>query len=104
MWGAAGIGRWRMLCAFLASAGLAGCATIAKEQLSEGMMPPVLNPVTELNQSLRDLPPPRSRVVVAVYGYTDQTGQMKPSDTTQTLSKAVTQGATSVLQRSSTSS
>ena len=60
-------------------------------------MPPVLNPVTELNQSLRDLPPPTNNVVVAVYGFTDQTGQMKPSDSVQTLSKAVTQGATAVL-------
>lgn len=83
--------------AALASAGLGGCADIATRQLSEGMLPPVLNPVTTVNQSLRDLPPPSGRVVVAVYGYTDQTGQMKPMDNTQTLSKAVTQGATSVL-------
>jgi curli production assembly/transport component CsgG len=97
MWSTADMGGWRAICALLTSAVLAGCATVATEQLSEGLLPPVLNPITELNQSLRDLPPPSSRVVVAVYGYTDQTGQMKPSETTQTLSKAVTQGATSVL-------
>jgi curli production assembly/transport component CsgG len=97
MWGTADIGSWRVLYAFLIAAGLAGCESVAKEQLSEGLMPPVLNPITQLNQSLRDLPPPGKRVAVAVYGFTDQTGQMKPSETTQTLSKAVTQGATSVL-------
>ncbi len=85
------------LLAALLSPGLAGCETIAREQLDAGRLPPVLNPITCTNKTLRDLPPPTSRVVVAVYGYTDQTGQMKPSDTVQTLSKAVTQGATSVL-------
>jgi curli production assembly/transport component CsgG len=84
--------------AILLMIGLAGCSTeAAKEQLSADFMPPVLNPVTEMNQSLRDLPPPEQPVVVAVYNYTDQTGQFKPLETTQTLSKAVTQGATSIL-------
>jgi len=32
-----------------------------------------------------------------VYGFTDQTGQFKPSETGQTLSRAVTQGASSML-------
>ena len=79
------------------SLGLAGCAQVAKEQLSPGFLPPVVNPITEINQTLRDLPPPKQKVPVAVYSYGDQTGQFKPSETTQTLSKAVTQGATSIL-------
>lgn len=84
--------------AALMASGLAGCSSeIAKEQLSAGILPPVMNPITEVNQSLRDLPPPSQKVVVAVYNYADQTGQFKPSETTQTLSRAVTQGATSVL-------
>ena len=82
----------------LLSLALAGCAKeVAEEQLSPGLLPPVMNPITEINQSLRDLPPPSAKVVVAVYNYTDQTGQFKPIDTVQTLSKAVTQGAASVL-------
>ena len=90
------IGRKGALAALLSLA-LAGCAKqIAEEQLSPGYAA-VLNPVTEINQSLRELPPPPQKVVVAVYNYSDQTGQFKPSETTQTLSKAVTQGATSVL-------
>jgi len=36
-------------------------------------------------------------VAIAVYGFTDQTGQFKPSDVGQTLSRAVTQGASSML-------
>jgi len=77
---------------------VAGCSTqAATDKLSEGILPPVVNPVTKVNQSLRDLPPPSDKVPVAVYNYSDQTGQFKPSETTQTLSKAVTQGATSIL-------
>jgi len=78
----------------------AGCAqnlaqTVA--QPAEGLLPPVLNPITAINRSLRELPPPERKVAVAVYGYTDLTGQFKPNDTVQSLSRAVTQGATSVL-------
>jgi curli production assembly/transport component CsgG len=87
----------RVAVAIASAIALAGCASIAKRQLSEGMMPPVLNPITEVNQSLRMLPPPAHSVVIAVYNYADQTGQFKPMDNIQSLSKAVTQGATSVL-------
>lgn len=66
-------------------------------QPSEGFSPPVLNPVTEMNTSLRELSTARTKVAVAVYGFTDLTGQMKASDTLQSLSRAVTQGGTSVL-------
>lgn len=84
--------------AILMAFALTGCAQeIAKDQLTAGILPPVVNPITEMNQTLRDLPPPSQKVVVAVYNYADQTGQFKPSETAQTLSRAVTQGATSVL-------
>ncbi|MFN7055066.1 CsgG/HfaB family protein [Hyphomonas sp.] len=52
---------------------------------------------TDTQNSLRSLPPPRERAAVAVYRFDDQTGQFKPSDRVQTLSKAVTQGGTSIL-------
>lgn len=64
---------------------------------SEGFSPPVLNPITDTNKSLRELPPAKQKVAIAVYGFMDQTGQMKASDTLQTMSRAVTQGAASVL-------
>lgn len=91
---------WR-IAALLSAIALAGCGVeAAKRQLGEGIMPPVLNPMTELNRSLRDLPPPNRKVVVAVYNYADQTGQFKPADNVQSLSRAVTQGATSVIIKS----
>ena len=71
---------------------LSACATP-----QEGTFAPVLNPVTVINRSLRDLPPAQNRVAVAVYDYADQTGQFKAGETFQTLSKAVTQGATAIL-------
>lgn len=86
---------------------LAGCSkdleSFASRKLmsyakpSAGLLPPVVNPVTQTNKILRDLPPPRQKVAVAVYGYRDQTGQHKQMETNSSLSKAVTQGATSVL-------
>jgi curli production assembly/transport component CsgG len=86
------------IAALLGAIALGGCGVeAAKRQLDEGIMPPVLNPMTELNLSLRELPPPNSKIVVAVYNYADQTGQFKPIDNVQSLSKAVTQGATSVI-------
>jgi curli production assembly/transport component CsgG len=84
----------------LASLLLTGCSGPLAEQLaapSQGLLPPTLNPVTRTNETLRLLPPPNQRVAVAVYAYADQTGQFKPADTVQQLSRAVTQGATSVL-------
>jgi curli production assembly/transport component CsgG len=89
--------------------GLPGCAEFSYFRDSAatsiatpgtGLLRPTANPVTEVNQKLRDLPPPKLPVAVAVYGYGDQTGQMKPiaqGQNVQTLSRAVTQGATSIL-------
>lgn len=58
---------------------------------------PALGPLTEANRLLQQLPPATAKVRVAIYGFTDQTGQMKASDTVQTYSRAVTQGGTSIL-------
>ena len=91
------LGGCRLAAAMVSVFALAGCETVAKQQLSEAMLPPILNPVTEVNMSLRTLPAPNRKVVVAVYNYADQTGQFKPTDNIQSLSKAVTQGATSVI-------
>lgn len=52
---------------------------------------------TQTQTLLNQLPAPQRPVAIAVYGFTDQTGQFKPSDTGQTLSRAVTQGASSML-------
>lgn len=48
---------------------------------------------------LKALPEPQEKVVAAVYKFRDQTGQYKPSEVGASWSTAVTQGATSILQR-----
>ncbi len=65
-----------------------------------GLLPPIPGTITEVDGKLRGLPPPQAPIAVAVYGYGDQTGQFKPlaqGAMVQTLSRAVTQGATSIL-------
>jgi curli production assembly/transport component CsgG len=52
---------------------------------------------TQTQSLLVQLPKPQRPVAIAVYGFTDQTGQFKPSEAGQTLSRAVTQGASSML-------
>ncbi|QCP52679.1 curli production assembly/transport protein CsgG [Trinickia violacea] len=55
-----------------------------------------LSPTTQLTRDLLQLPPPKGRVVTAVYGFRDQTGQYKPSPDSS-FSSEVTQGAASML-------
>lgn len=52
---------------------------------------------TQTQALLNELPAPQRPVPIAVYGFTDQTGQFKPSEQGQTLSRAVSQGAGSML-------
>ncbi|MGL5836867.1 MAG: CsgG/HfaB family protein [Sphingorhabdus sp.] len=82
------------LTAFAAIAALlSGCA-VHNPEVWEAPKYPKSSPVRD---QLASLPAPGQRIAVAVYGFTDQTGQFKPSETVQTLSRAVTQGATSIL-------
>ena len=74
---------------------LAGCAT-PQPIFLKANTPPVVAPVTPSQRDLLYIPPPAQPVPVAVYSFADQTGQTKP-ETTQSLSRAVTQGGTSVL-------
>jgi curli production assembly/transport component CsgG len=82
-----------------------GCAELSRAGFDiatpgSGLLPPRPGAITEASIKLRDLPPPAAPVAVAVYGYGDQTGQIKPVAPTATvapLSRAVTQGATSIL-------
>ncbi len=78
----------------------AGCATpegLAKPNL---YAKPTQARSTSTEQDLVDLPDPSAPVAVAVYGFNDQTGQFNPTDNIQTLSRALSQGATSVLVQS----
>lgn len=55
-----------------------------------------LTPPTPSTHDLLRLPEPKGRIVVAVYGFRDQTGQYKPSPDSS-FSTSVTQGAASML-------
>lgn len=72
---------------------LSGCAIIKPER---PIARPTLTPITETHRDLVNLPMPAGRVVAAVYGFRDQTGQFKPAPDSN-LSTSVTQGAASLL-------
>ena len=67
---------------------LTGCASIDLEYLKEE--PIKVQPRKNLIESIPPLDGPP--ISIAVYGFTDKTGQMKPSDKLALFSKAVTQG------------
>ena len=77
--------------------GLAGCGDIPKPptMAAQAVYPRRTN--TQL--ALDELPPPTRPVAIAVYGFADQTGQFKPTEAGQTLSRAVSQGGGSMLIR-----
>lgn len=74
---------------------LAGCAQMSN--LLVEPLEPTLVEVTEQNRALRNLPPPQHRVTVAVYDFPDLTGQYRERENVQSLSRAVTQGASTML-------
>ncbi|MDP1553940.1 MAG: CsgG/HfaB family protein [Hyphomonas sp.] len=78
---------------------MAGACTSTLHDNHPGFIqqPAVSEVRTETQSRLRALPAPKEKAAVAVYSFEDQTGQFKPSDRIQTLSRAVTQGSTSVL-------
>ena len=91
---------------FLASGAalmLSGCMSLATTGRDDI---PSMDPMasytryTQVQRQLMDLPPPQRPVAIAVYNFSDQTGQYRVGEGgTQTLSRAVTQGAASILVR-----
>lgn len=81
-----------------AMAGLQGCAGLGwVDRAPSGIgEPATLAPVSETHRDLINLPPPKGKIAVAVFGFRDQTGQYKQSPASS-FSTAVTQGAASVL-------
>lgn len=57
-----------------------------------------LTPATSATRDLLQLPAPRGKIVVAVYGFRDLTGQYKPAPDSS-FSTSVTQGAASILMQ-----
>lgn len=89
----------RLACLTLAaSVALGGCSTLTIDA-SRVTSKPFIPVKTDTELGLNRLPPPGRPIAVAVYGFGDQTGQFKPSEQGQTLSRAVTQGATSILMK-----
>src|SRR5690349_4333731 len=90
--------RTASLCLLAALA--AGCATVGKDgrTLFPETRPEAFIPdKTQTQNLLERLPAPQRPIAVAVYGFTDQTGQFKPNEAGQTLSRAVSQGGGSIL-------
>jgi curli production assembly/transport component CsgG len=98
-------GRTKILLAALASVALGGCMAVGGPGESRNDIP-TMNPLahhsrqTQTQRMLMELPAPRQPVAIAVYNFTDQTGQFRTSENgQQTLSRAVTQGGASILVR-----
>lgn len=86
--------------AFLALSLLTGCTSIGetgRSTIPETTSFAFIPQQTQTQRLLDAIPAPQRPIAVAVYDFTDQTGQFKPTETTQTLSRAVTQGASSIL-------
>ena len=80
----------KLILSLTAASLLSGCALLTEPPLTTE--PPMVLK-SNVNQ-LANLPPPaQGAVVAAVYGFTDKTGQRKPSDKMANISTAVTQGA-----------
>jgi curli production assembly/transport component CsgG len=84
----------------LAVATLAGCANLVRPMSTVGIedLPRATSTIVK---EIDTLPAPHGpKIAVAVYGFTDKTGQRKPSSTLSLFSTAVTQGAEAYLIKS----
>ncbi|GAA4036673.1 hypothetical protein GCM10022409_22000 [Hymenobacter glaciei] len=77
---------------------LAACTPYLHQHLL-GTQPARLGAEVAANSQWRDLPAAKTKSVVAVYKFRDQTGQYKPQENGASFSTAVTQGATTILLR-----
>jgi len=80
----------KLVLSLLIAITLSGCASIHME-IAKQEEPIALQPKESLIDKLPELDGPP--LTVAVYGFQDKTGQMKPNDKLAVFSKAVTQGA-----------
>ena len=74
---------------------LGGCAATPHASFLQHR--PELGETSKIQRELTSLPLPPQPIAVAVYGFADQTGQFKPSEAGQSLSRAVSQGGSSIL-------
>jgi curli production assembly/transport component CsgG len=87
----------RAVLGLLAAAPLAACLSAGNSLTPDLDSAPTVARVTPAQRDLIYLPPPPSPIPVAVYSFQDQTGQLRPGENIQSLSRAVTQGGTSIL-------
>ncbi|WP_332030300.1 CsgG/HfaB family protein, partial [Kaistella sp.] len=80
---------------FLLFFSLQSCSTIFN--LPANGEKSTLGEVTNLTSELKQIPPPKEKIVVGVYKFRDQTGQYKPSEMGNNWSTAVPQGTTTIL-------
>lgn len=85
---------FRVLGAGVCVAALAGCMA-PSTPLTDSEPGPVQ--ITTTQSVLLDLPPPTAPVPIAVYAFEDKSGQFKPQENVQTLSRAVSQGGAAIL-------
>lgn len=85
---------WRLAAPLVASI-LAGCANVPQPP-ANAFSNAKLTPATAVTRDLLQLPEPKGKVVAAVYGFRDQTGQYKGAPDSS-FSTTVTQGAASLL-------
>ena len=92
----------KILIALSSLTALSGCTSLAedgRDLVPETSALAVIPARTQTQEMLASIPAPQRPIAVAVYGFTDQTGQFKPNDAGQTLSRAVTQGGGSILAK-----
>ena len=86
----------RVLMLVLLFAMLQGCGLRQPMSADTEGQTPTLTPRASTYYDLLNLPRPKGRLVAAVYGFRDQTGQYKPTPASS-FSTSVTQGAASML-------
>jgi curli production assembly/transport component CsgG len=86
--------KMRSLAAAVSLLALTACGTTPATLMAENA---TLGARTETGDDLRTLPAPRQRLDVAVFTFTDQTGQHRPNNNFAEYSFAVTQGGSSIL-------
>jgi curli production assembly/transport component CsgG len=84
----------RAIAAILILALLGGCATVPSlQKLRDSETSPTVQ-ASPIQQRLEDVPSlDGEKITIAVYAFSDKTGQRKPSDNVANLSSAVTQGS-----------
>jgi curli production assembly/transport component CsgG len=79
-----------------ATLGTSGCVGLPISGPAEVNGRASITPASDSARDLAHLPAPKGKIVAAVYGFRDQSGQYKPAPDSS-FSTAVTQGATSIL-------